>query len=53
MSPRNYLIDLYLEFRNNYLTVSLFSEHLGMTEEQGKQLIDLGRNLFNSKDIHS
>jgi hypothetical protein len=24
-----------------------------MTEEQGKQLIDLGRNLFNSKDIHS
>ena len=49
---RKTLIDEYLDFKNNYLTVSLFAEHRGMTEEQGKALIDLGRSLFNSEDIH-
>ena len=52
MDTRNYLIEQYLDFRNNYLTPELFAEHRGMTEEQGQILIDLGRNLFNSKNIH-
>jgi len=49
MNSRNYLIEQYLEFKNNYLSPSLFAEHRGMTEEQGLSLINLGRNLFNSK----
>ena len=52
MSTRDYLISEYLDFKNNYLSPSLFAEHRGMTEEQGKSLIDLGRALFNSKNIH-
>jgi hypothetical protein len=50
MSTRQYLIDEYLDFKNNYLTPELFAEHRGMTEEQGKKLIDLGRELFNTEE---
>lgn len=53
MNTRQFLIDQYLDFRNNYLTPELFSEHRGFTLEQGQALIDLGRSLFNSQDIHS
>jgi hypothetical protein len=53
MDSRTYLIEQYLDFKNNYLSPSLFAEHRGMTLEQGQALIDLGRNLFNSKNIHS
>ena len=52
MNSRDYLISEYLDFKNNYLSPALFAEHRGMTEEQGKSLIDLGRDLFNSKNIH-
>jgi hypothetical protein len=53
MNSRNYLIKQYLDFKNNYLTVALFAEHRGMTEAQGQSLIDLGRDLFNSHNIHA
>jgi hypothetical protein len=53
MDVRQYLIEQYLDFKNNYLSPSLFAEHRGITEEQGLDLINLGRNLFNSKNIHS
>jgi hypothetical protein len=49
MNPREYLIDQYLDFKNNYLSPAVFAEHRGMTEDQGYQLIKLGRDLFNSK----
>jgi hypothetical protein len=52
MNPREYLINQYLDFKNNYLSPALFAEHRGMTEEQGQALISLGRDLFNSKDIN-
>jgi hypothetical protein len=51
MNTRDYLIEQYLDFKNNYLSPGLFSEHRGMTEQQGQALIDLGRALFNSKHI--
>jgi len=53
MSTRNYLIEQYLDFRNNYLTIDTFADHQGMTNEQAKALIDLGRDLFNTKNIHA
>lgn len=49
MTFRDYLINEYLDFKNNYLTPALFAEHKGMTENQARILIDLGRDLFNSK----
>lgn len=51
MDTRNYLIEQYLDFLNNYLTPAVFAEHRGMTEAQGQALIDLGKALFNSKHI--
>jgi hypothetical protein len=53
MNSRTHLIEQYLDYRNNYLTVALFAEHQGMTEQQGKTLIDLGRDLFNSNSVHA
>ena len=53
MSTRDYLIEQYLDFKNNYLSPALFAEHRGMTEEQGKTLIDLGRDLFNTNKVHA
>jgi hypothetical protein len=50
---REFLINEYLDFKNNYLTPALFAEHRGMTEKQGLDLINLGKDLFNSKNIHS
>ena len=48
MTFRDYLIDQYLDFKNNYLSPALFAEHKGMTENQAMILINLGRDLFNS-----
>ena len=53
MNTREYLIAQYLDYWNNYLTPALFAEHRGMTEAQGQALIDLGRDLFNSHNIHA
>jgi hypothetical protein len=46
---RNYLIYQYLDYWNNYLTPELFAEHRGIDVEQAKALIDIGRDLFNTK----
>jgi hypothetical protein len=52
LNTREFLILEYLDFKNNYLTPALFAEHRGMTEAEGQALIDLGRSLFNSDNIH-
>jgi deoxyribodipyrimidine photolyase-like uncharacterized protein len=46
---REYLRALYISFLNDYLTVARFAEDNGLTEEQGKALIDLARDVYNSK----
>ena len=43
MITREKLIKEYEEWRNDYLSPSTFSEHRGLTEEEGKLLIELGR----------
>lgn len=42
----NNLIDIYLDYKNNYLTVALMAEHNEMSEAFLKRLIDLGRQLY-------
>ena len=48
MISREQLIDDYLDFVNNYLSVSLFAEHRGLTEGQARLLLDLAKMVFNS-----
>ena len=43
MITREKLAKEFLEYRNNYLSPALFAEHRGLTEEEGKALIELGR----------
>lgn len=45
---RELLKNIYLEWRNDFLTVERFSEYHGLTVQQGSALIDLARNVFNS-----
>ena len=48
MISRKQLIDDYLDFVNNYLSVSLFAEHRGLTEGQARLLLDVAKMVFNS-----
>jgi len=53
VNTRHYLIDQYLDYKNNYLSPDLFAEHRGIDVEQAKALIDIGRDLFNTKHIEA
>jgi hypothetical protein len=46
---RDMLINAYLDYRNNYLTVDKYAEHNGLTPEQGAEFIALAKSVFNSK----
>lgn len=48
MDARQYLINEYLDWRNNYLSPAVFAEHREITEEQGMALIELARSVFHS-----
>ncbi len=45
------LANLYLDYFNNYLTVSTFAEHHGLTPVQAKTLLDMGRDVHNARLI--
>ena len=49
MNTRAFLAGIYVDWRNNYLTPAKFAEHHGLTEEEGKRLIELSRSVFHSK----
>lgn len=40
---------LYLEWVNDWLTIEKWSEHYEMTPEQGKQMIELLKSIYESK----
>jgi hypothetical protein len=48
-TARDLLIAKYLEYFNDYLTVGIFSEHNGLTPEQGAQFLDLAKQVYSSK----
>ena len=43
------LANLYLDYFNNYLTVSTFAEHHGLTEIQARTLLDIGRDVHETR----
>ena len=47
MQARETLINLYLDFLNNYLTVERYAECNGLTVDHARELITLSRMVFN------
>ena len=45
---RKVLIDTYLDYVNNYLTVSTYAEHNGLTTDQALELLSIARKVFQS-----
>ena len=43
---RQTLIDKYLDYVNNYITVSKFAEHNGISEQLANMVINEGRELY-------
>ena len=51
MLTKDYLIEFYLNWFNNFLTVKAFAKYHGMTEKQVETLIDLGKELKQEREI--
>ena len=47
-SARAQLINIWLDFHNDYLTPEKYAEHHHITTEQARALIDLARAIFES-----
>ena len=45
---RDKLINIYLDWRNNYLTIELFAEHNLLTVNQATKLIDLAGSIYKT-----
>jgi hypothetical protein len=43
------LIAFYLDWTNNWLTISAFAEHYGLSEFHAQQLIEIGRQLHEEQ----
>ena len=48
MSARAQLCAIYLQWRNDFVTVSRFAEYHGITDAQAADLITLARDIFNT-----
>ena len=48
MSAREQLKAIYLEWRNDFLSVEAFAEYHGITDAQAADLITLARDIFNT-----
>lgn len=42
------LIEMYWDFRNNYLTVAKWAEHNGLYEDDAESIINAARHIINS-----
>jgi hypothetical protein len=47
MQSRDTLIQIYLDYWNNYITTQRFAECNGLTDSEAQRLIDLAREVFN------
>lgn len=43
------LIDFYLDFVNNFLTIQRMADHYEMPEEDCEYFVDLGKELYNKQ----
>lgn len=49
------IIELYLDYLNNYVTVARFAEAYGMAEHHAEKLLEVGRYIrnFDENDIRN
>lgn len=45
---RDTLINTYLDYVNNYLSVAKYAEHNGLTNDQALELLSIARKVFQS-----
>ena len=45
---RGVLIEVYLDYRNNYLTIEKWAEHNGLNRTQGETVLWVAREVFES-----
>lgn len=45
---RETLAQIYLDWRNNYISVDVFAEHNGLTYSEAVQLIELAKSCFEN-----
>lgn len=50
---REKLIEVYLDWRNNYVTVETYADHHGLNVDQAQKLIDLAKDIYNSNHPES
>ena len=46
---REELIAVYLDWINNFVTILAFADYYGLSEEESKKVIELGRKLYESR----
>lgn len=46
---RDQLINVYLDWINNFLTIGGFADYYGLTDMQAETLINLARDVYNSQ----
>lgn len=44
---RDNLIKVYLDWMNNFITIPAFADYYGVTEDEAKKIIEIGRKLHN------
>ena len=44
---KNKIIEMYLDYFNNFLTVERFAEYYNISEKKADKIINLGRILLN------
>ena len=49
MNAGDHFQSLYLEYLNDYLTISVFALDKGITEKQARQQIEIGRKIHNQR----
>lgn len=47
MMTRENLIALYLDWKNNFLTVGAFADHYGLYDDEANELIRIARKAFD------
>lgn len=51
MKIKQVLIDQYLDYFNNYLTIAKYAEDNGLTIQQAQTLISLGKQLHGNQFV--
>jgi hypothetical protein len=53
MLTREKLLNEYLDYRNNYLSVEVFAEHRGLTVAEAEMLLALSKSCFTNLHLEA